>query len=148
MLKTLKMARIYCPVGFSEKNICCFLDEKDLKLKPNVTKNPKLSNFQRFYAFFAEISTDFVSWNVENDHQTKNLWSSNVLWGDNCGFQVENISNWHWSRQKLQNFQTFKVCMQFLSSLWQTSWIGMLQKVNKEKNCCLVVFYEGILAVF
>ena len=31
-----------------------------LKLTPKMTKNPKISNFQRFYAFFDKISTVFV----------------------------------------------------------------------------------------
>ena len=31
---------------------CCFLKEKYLKLKQKVTKNPKFSNFQSFYAIF------------------------------------------------------------------------------------------------
>ena len=42
----------------------------------------------------------------------------------------------------------FKVFMQFLSNLWQTSWIGMLKRVNLKRVCCLVVFYEEIIAVF
>ena len=68
MLKTVKVARISCPVGFSEK-IFYFLNEKGLKLKPKVTKNPKLSTFRIFYAIFVTFSTDFVDQNVAKRKQ-------------------------------------------------------------------------------
>ena len=68
---------------------CCFLNEKNLKLKPKMTKNPKFSDFQSFYAIVVEIATDFVDWNVENGHQSKSLMCSSILWRDNSGFQVE-----------------------------------------------------------
>ena len=63
------MARISCPVGFSEENFSFFLNEKGLKLKPKVTKNPKLSIFRTFNAIFVTISTDFVDQNVAKRKQ-------------------------------------------------------------------------------
>ena len=45
MLKTVKMGRISCPVGFPEKDNCFFLNEKGLKLTLKKTENPKLSIF-------------------------------------------------------------------------------------------------------
>ena len=56
----------------------CFVNEKYLKLGPKMKKNPKFSNFQSFYAIFVKISTDFVDWNFENAHQSKNLLYSSV----------------------------------------------------------------------
>ena len=61
MLKTVKVTRITCPVGFYQKDNCNFLNEKGLKLTPKMTKKPtKLSCFRNFYAIFVTISTDFV----------------------------------------------------------------------------------------
>ena len=44
-----------------------------------MTKNPKLSNFQKFHAIFLESSEDFMDYNVENGHQSEDLLSSSVL---------------------------------------------------------------------
>ena len=57
----------------------CFLNEKYIKLKPKMTKNPKFSNFQSFYAIFVKFSTDFVDWNVEKSQQGTNLLSSSLF---------------------------------------------------------------------
>ena len=38
--------------------------------------------------------------------------------------------------------------MQVLSNLLQTSWIGKVQRVNKEQICCPVGFSEELIAVF
>ena len=38
--------------------------------------------------------------------------------------------------------------MQFLSNLCQTSWIGKLNRVNKEHFYCSVCFSEELIAVF
>ena len=69
MLKTVKVTRISYPVGFSEKNYFYFLNEKGLKLKPKVTKNPKLSIFRFFNVIFVTFSTDFVDQNVAKRKQ-------------------------------------------------------------------------------
>ena len=42
-----------------------------------MTKNPKLSNFQRFYAISVIIPTDSMDYNVENVHQGNNSLYSN-----------------------------------------------------------------------
>ena len=60
MLKTVKMARISYPVGFSEEIIAIFKNEKGLKLTPKVTKKPKTFFFSKFYAIFVKFLTDFV----------------------------------------------------------------------------------------
>ena len=39
-----------------------------------MTKNSKLHNFQRFYAFFTEFLTDSVDWSVEKGKQERNAW--------------------------------------------------------------------------
>ena len=44
-----------------------------------MTKNPKFSNFQSFYAIFVKFSTDFVDWNVEKSQQGTNLLSSSLF---------------------------------------------------------------------
>ena len=67
-------------------------------------------------------------------------------------FKLKNISNWHWSRQKIQfsNFQSFyAVLVKFVRNL--VDW--NVKSVNKEKGSRLVlssclVFYEEIIAVF
>ena len=68
MLKTLKMALDCCPVGFSEE-IIAVCELKNLKLTSKMTKIPKFSNFQRFYAFISKFSTDFVDLNIEKGQQ-------------------------------------------------------------------------------
>ena len=37
-----------------------------------MTKNPKFSKFQSFYAIFVKFSTDFVDWNVGKSQQGTN----------------------------------------------------------------------------
>ena len=44
-----------------------------------MTKNPKFSKFQSFYAIFVKFSTDFVDWNVEKSQQGTNLLSSSLF---------------------------------------------------------------------
>ena len=60
-----------------------------------MTKNPKLSKFQSFYAIFVKFSTDFVDWKVKKGQQGTSLLSSMLFRKVNCGFQIEEISNWH-----------------------------------------------------
>ena len=60
----------------------CFLNEKYIKFKPKMTKNPKFSKFQNFYAIFVKFSTDFVDWNVEKSQQGTNLLSSSLFLRD------------------------------------------------------------------
>ena len=57
----------------------CFLNEKYIKFKPKMTKNPKFSKFQSFYAIFVKFSTDFVDWNVGKSQQGTNLLSSSLF---------------------------------------------------------------------
>ena len=44
-----------------------------------MTKNPKFSKFQSFYAIFVKFSTDFVDWNVGKSQQGTNLLSSSLF---------------------------------------------------------------------
>ena len=78
LLKTVIKGRIFCAVVFYEEIIALF-ELKNLKLKPKMTKNPKLSNFQSFYAVFVEFMTDFFEWNVKKGQQGKKLLSSSLL---------------------------------------------------------------------
>ena len=55
-----------------------------------MTKNPKFSKFQSFYAIFVKFSTDFVDWNVEKSQQGTNLLSSSLFRRD----LVRKISRW------------------------------------------------------
>ena len=55
-----------------------------------MTKNPKFSNFQSFYAIFVKFSTDFVDWNVEKSQQGTNLLSSGLFRRD----LGQKISRW------------------------------------------------------
>ena len=42
-------------------------------------KNPKFSNFQSFYAFFVEVSTNFEDWKLLKGQQGKSWSSSGIL---------------------------------------------------------------------
>ena len=42
-------------------------------------KNPKVSKFQRYYAFFVDVSTDFVDSNVFEGQQRKNWFTCSLL---------------------------------------------------------------------
>ena len=72
-----------------------FFNGKCLNLTPKLTKIPKFSNFQSFYAIVSQFSIDFVDWNVERGHQGKNVLSSRLFPRVNCSFLSENVSNWH-----------------------------------------------------
>ena len=54
MLKTINLVQVCCPVGVSEE-IMAVLFEKSLNLTPKMTKVPKFSIFQSFYAFFVKF---------------------------------------------------------------------------------------------
>ena len=56
-------------------------------------KNLKIFKFQRFYAFFFNISTDFVVWNVEKGQQRENKLSSRLSRRVFSCFLSENVSN-------------------------------------------------------
>ena len=64
--------RICCALAFYEEIIAVF-KLKNFKLKPKMTKNPKFSNFQSFYAVFVKFMTDFFEWNVKKGQQGKKL---------------------------------------------------------------------------
>ena len=64
-----------CPVGIFEEFIAVF-EVKMSQLTPKATTNSKFSNFQRFYAFFVEVSTEFVNWKILKGQQGKGWLSS------------------------------------------------------------------------
>ena len=71
------MERFCYPVVFSEELTAVF------KLK-NISdwhrpKNPKISNFQSFYAFFVKFSIDNADWKVKNGHRSKILLWRSIL---------------------------------------------------------------------
>ena len=82
-----------------------------------MTKNTKVSNFLSFYAIFVKLSSDFVVWNVEKSQQGRSLLSSSLFRTDKCGFLGKKSQIGNEIDKKTQNFQTFKVFMQFLSNL-------------------------------
>ena len=55
MLKTINMVQVCCPVGVSEEIMAVFYLKKSLNLTPKMTKVPKFSVFQSFYAFFVKF---------------------------------------------------------------------------------------------
>ena len=92
MLKTLNMALIGCPVGFSKEIIAVF-PMKKFQIDTENDKNPKFSNFQRFYAFFPTFLKEFVDWNNEKGQREKNLLTSRFFRRVYCSFLHENVSN-------------------------------------------------------
>ena len=63
--KNVLSSRLFWCVNFS------FLSENVSNY--NRQKSPKISNFQRFYAFCFKFLTDFVNWNIEKGQQRKNV---------------------------------------------------------------------------
>ena len=51
-------------------------------------------------------------------------------------------------KENLQKLPIFYVKRKFLWKFRQTSWIGMLKRVNKERLCCPVRFSEEFIVVF
>ena len=60
MLRTLNMARICCPVGFSEKIIAFSKWKRSQIDTENNKKTQNFPFFNFFNAFFVKFSTDFV----------------------------------------------------------------------------------------
>ena len=77
------------------KDNCSFIKENDLKLTSKIRKNPKFSNCQCFDAGFVKLMTDFVDRKGTRGQQGTTLLYSRLSRKVNCGFQVENVSNWH-----------------------------------------------------
>ena len=88
-MKTLNMALVCCPVGFSEVIIAVFHMKK--KLTPKVTKIPKFFIFQSSYAFFVKFLTYFVDWNVEKGQQRKSVLSSRLFRKVSCSIRIGNV---------------------------------------------------------
>ena len=86
---------------------------KRCQIETEITKNPKVSNFQSFNAIFVKFSTDFVDWNVEKSQQGTNLLSSSLFRRDSCAFQVEKYLKLVRNRQKTQNFKLSKFLCSF-----------------------------------
>ena len=55
MLKTINMVHVCCSVGVSEEIMAVFYLKKSLNLTPKMTKVPKFSILQSFYAFFVKF---------------------------------------------------------------------------------------------
>ena len=112
------MERICCPVVLSEELTAVF------KLKNILNwhrpKKLKIFQFSKFLCNYRQFSTDFVNWNVEKSQHGTNLLSSRLFQRVNCSFQVEKYLKLA-PTQKTQNFPIFKVFMQFLSHIRQTS---------------------------
>ena len=89
----------------------CFLNEKYIKFKPKMTKNPKFSKFQSFYAIFVKFSTEFVDWNVENaqrDRNGRNSLSSMLFRRDNGCFLNEKYIKFKPKMTKNPKFSKFQ----------------------------------------
>ena len=119
--------------------------ENYLKLSPKYTKNPKISNFQSFYAVFVKFMMDFVDWNVKKGVNKEKIccpvgFSEELI----DVFKLTIFSNWHQKRQKTQNFQTFKVFMQLLSNLWQTSVDWNNEQGQPGTNCLSSRFFRRV----
>ena len=79
-----------------------------------MTKVPKTSNFQWFYAIFPHFLTNLVDWNVDKSQQGKNVQSSRLFRWVNFSFLSENVSNYHrlWQNSQLFHFWKF-LCVFF-----------------------------------
>ena len=110
------------------KDYFYFLNEKGLKLKPKVTKNPKLSIFRIFSAIFVTFSTNFVDQNVAKRKQgtllVQKVFPKNLM----------QFSSWRKSQvgtkndKKPKNF-LFSIAMEntFQKKMFQAiSWVWML----------------------
>ena len=92
MLKTLKVALICCPLGFSEEMSAVF-QMKQAQIDSENDKNPKIFQFAKISCIFPKFLTDFVDWNVEKGQQGKNVLSTRLFRTVYCSFLCENISN-------------------------------------------------------
>ena len=146
MLKTLNMALIRCPVGIPEEILAVFQMKKISNWHRKWQKNPKISIFQSFYAFFVKLLTDFVNWKVLKGEQWKGWLSSSLFWRVYCIFQNENVSNWHRIWQKFQKVLIFKGSGHFFPNFRRTLWIGTLKRVNKERMWCSIGFSDEFIA--
>ena len=70
MLKQLNMALVCCPVGFSEAIIAVFHVKKS-QIDTEIDKKPKVFQFSKILSIFPKFSTDFVNWNVQNQHRER-----------------------------------------------------------------------------
>ena len=133
MLKTINMVQGLLSSRRFRRDNGCFFTEKSLKLTPKMTKFPKFSIFQSFYAFLVKF------WRLRGLECFKGSTRKTLVvqWPFSrvyCIFLNENISNWHRNWQKTQNFPSFKVKFYaFFVKVSQTSWIGMFWRVNNEK---------------
>ena len=79
MLKTVIKVRICCPV-VSYEEITVVFKLKKSQIGTEIDKKPKILQFLKFlYAIFVQFSIDFVDWDVENGHQSRNVLSSSLL---------------------------------------------------------------------
>ena len=111
-------------------------------------KKNKTSTYQSLSAIFVKFLTDFVDWNVENSKQGKSISLVDVSEELIAVFQMKNLSNWHRKWQKTDDFQIFKVFMQYLSHFPQTQWIGKLKRFSKVAASSPVVFRDEMSSVF
>ena len=86
------MALVRCPVGFSEAMMAVFQIKKS-QIYTEKTKFSKFSILQSFFAFFVEVSTDFLDWIVSKIQQGKGWLSSSDSRRDNCNVLNENVTN-------------------------------------------------------
>ena len=76
--KRVNKERMCRPVDFSEEFVAVFI-VKMSQIDTEDDKNPKFSNFQSFYAFFVEVSTNFEDWKILKGQQGKSWSSSGIL---------------------------------------------------------------------
>ena len=114
-----------------------------------MTKVSKFSHFQRLYAIFSKLTTDFVEWNVEKRRQKERMCSP-VGFSERfiAVFLVKMSQFDKENDKKPKSFLFSNILMQFLLNFRQPSWIGMFYRVNKERVGCPVVFSEEFIAFF
>ena len=99
MLKTINMVQGLLSSRRFRKDNGCFITEKSLKLTPKMTKVPKFSIFQSFYAFLVKF------WRLRGLECFKGSTRKTLVvqWPFlrvYCIFLNENVSNWHRNWQK------------------------------------------------
>ena len=79
--------------SLSWRDKCNFFKCKMSQIDTEKDKNPKIFQFQSFYAVFVIFSTDFVDWNLENSQQGKQILSKMLGEETNAVFQKKKVWN-------------------------------------------------------
>ena len=113
--------------------------QNDPKITPKMRKVAEILKFWRFNATFL----NFSFFNKARINCSVRFYEK-----INAFFSYEKDLKLTSKMTRTENFPFFEVFMQYLSNFRHTPWIGMFQRVKKERFHCPVVVYEAIIAVF